>query len=378
MTEFLDRAVRIGARIARLQALQLRAIAEHACLRGHGRDVAQEIALALSVTENAAARQLDLAQALTTRLPNTFAAMRRGDIDSYKAAKIHEPTAFLADEKAREVDSRMSGKLAGKNPSNLRVAVRRQVHQVDPEGAAERARRRRTERRVELVHGEDGMASLVANLPAEVAAGAYARLDRAARRLRGGGETRTLDQLRADVLADALLSDRAVPPGPKADIHVYVDLTTLAGLNRRPAELAGHGPIPAWLARQIAHRSGSTWRRIITDPATGAPVDAGRERYRPPAVTADYVRVRDRECRHPGCRRPAQFGDLDHARPHGENGRTDAANLVGLCRRHHRTKHSPSWRYRLCPHTGRLTVTTPAGATYTSDPEPLHEPRVPG
>ncbi|PRX49321.1 uncharacterized protein DUF222 [Prauserella shujinwangii] len=371
----LRRAEEFAAQVARYQALLLETLAEYRRLRGRARDVPQEVALVLAVTERAAARQLDLADALVTRLPRTLAALRRGEIDADKASKVHEPTACLTDEQAREVDARMAARLVGKNPPNLRAAVQRQVHRVDPEGAAVRARRRRAERRVELVHGEDGMATLVADLPVEVASSIYARLDRAARKLRVGGEVRTLDQLRADVLADTLLSGTGLPAGPKADIHIYVDLATLAGLNTEPAEVAGHGPIPAWLARQLAHEPGSTWRRIITDPATGAPVDAGRQRYRPPAVTDDFVRVRDRECRHPGCRRPAQFGDLDHAHPRAQRGTTNATNLVGYCRRHHRTKHTPTWHHWLCPETGRLTVTTPAGAVFTSDPEPLHEPR---
>ncbi|PRX51504.1 uncharacterized protein DUF222, partial [Prauserella shujinwangii] len=160
----LREAAEFAAAAARCQARMLETLAEYRRLRGRARDVPQEVALVLAVTERAAARQLDLADALVTRLPRTLAALRRGEIDAYKAAKVHEPTACLTDEQAREVDARMAEKLVGKNPPNLRAAVQRQVHRVDPGGAAVRARRRRAERRVELVHGEDGMATLVADL----------------------------------------------------------------------------------------------------------------------------------------------------------------------------------------------------------------------
>jgi hypothetical protein len=40
-------------------------------------------------------------------------AMRRGEIDGFKALKIHEPTALLSDEEARRVDAVMSTRLAG-------------------------------------------------------------------------------------------------------------------------------------------------------------------------------------------------------------------------------------------------------------------------
>ncbi|MEU6641805.1 hypothetical protein ABZ863_04580 [Saccharomonospora sp. NPDC046836] len=37
---------------------------------------------------------------------------------------------------------------------------------------------------------------------------------------------------------------------------------------------------------------------------------------------------------------------------------------------HHRLKDRPGWTYRLHPDTGVVTVTTPSGYTYTSNPEP--------
>ncbi|MEU6642513.1 DUF222 domain-containing protein [Saccharomonospora sp. NPDC046836] len=197
---------------------------------------------------------------------------------------------------------------------------------MDPEAAARQTEVRRTERKVQLLHGEDGMSTLLA----EVASASYARVDRVARTLRGTNESRTLDQLRADVLAELLLGSNTAGSGVKADVHVYVDLNTLTGLNNDPAQLAGYGLIAASVARQIAYQRSSTWRRIVTDPLTGAPIDVGRRRYKPPAVTDDFVRVRDRECRFPSCHRPAPFGDNDHHTPWQHNGSTEPSNLVNL------------------------------------------------
>ncbi|RBM16283.1 HNH endonuclease [Prauserella sp. PE36] len=349
---------------AKLEALQYKAIAMLAEQRD---DVAEELALVLAVTVHKAQRMVDLATTLVHRLPLTFAAMRRGDVDSVRAGAIAGPTAWLSDEHARQVDVLMADRLEGRNPGQLRRAAARAVHRVDPDGAAARAQARRQERKVELLPGFDGMSTLVAELPAEVASAAYARVDRLARQLRGDGEGRTLDQLRADVFADLVLGSSG-GGGAKAEIFVYVDAKTLAGADEQPAELAGYGPIPAWLARQIAHDSGSTWRRIVTDPLNGRPIDVGRQRYRPPAVTDRFVRVRDRECRFPGCNRPAQFGDNDHHRPWGRHGDTDTDQLVNYCRRHHRLKDRPGWRYELERDTGVLTITTPAGMRYASTP----------
>ncbi|TKG66308.1 HNH endonuclease signature motif containing protein [Prauserella endophytica] len=365
----IERILQLERQRARLEALQYQAIA----IMTEGRDdVAEELALALAVTVHKARRMVELATTITSRLPLTFAAMKRGEIDSVKAAAVAEPTAWLTDDKARQVDLLVAERIEGKNPGQLRRAVGRLVHRVDPDGAAARAEARRRERKVELLPGCDSMSRLVADLPAEVASAAYGRVDRLARRLRGGDESRTLDQLRADVLADLILGTPG-EGGAKAEIFVYLDAKTLAGADDQPAELAGYGPIPAWLARQIAHDPGSTWRRIVIDPLDGRPIDVGRQRYRPPAVTDRYVRVRDRECRFPGCHRPAQLGDNDHHTPWGHHGHTDTGQLVNYCRRHHRLKDKPSWHYELATDTGTLTVTTPGGRRYRSAPRAVFD-----
>jgi hypothetical protein len=85
------------------------------------------------------------------------------------------------------------------------------------------------------------------------------------------------------------------------------------GLDDEPGELVGHGPIPAGLAREIAAQG--TWRRLLTDPASGALLDYGRTTYTPPTGLADFIRARDLHCRNPICGQPAARADLDHPPP---------------------------------------------------------------
>jgi len=83
-----------------------------------------------------------------------------------------------------------------------------------------------------------------------------------------------------------------------------------------------------------------------------------------------YVRLRDRRCRFPGCRRPAARGELDH-RIAWPDGPTDATNLAGLCTSDHRAKHqAPGFRFDLTA-DGALAVTTPSGITATTEPPPF-------
>lgn len=329
--------------------------------------LAAELAVALAESEHVVRRELAWARQLTARLPHTLRALSCGDIDLSKASRVVAQTSVLADGPAETVDEMIADKLGGRDAGSIRRIAYRAVHRADPDGAAIRAARRREGRKVEIVHHEEATATLSAELPAEVASATYARLDRMARWARNRGDERTMDQLRADQLAGCVLGgpdDRVDSGTGKAEIYVHVDLPTLIGLADNPAHLAGHGPVPAAVARQIAEDPASTWRRVVTDPLDGSPLDVGRQRYRPTKTVADYVKVRDRECRFPGCHRPAGYVDLDHVTPHDCDGPTCAANLIGLCRHHHVVKHTAGWHFELDP-DGTLHITTPRGATHT-------------
>src|SRR5699024_7375422 len=65
-----------------------------------------------------------------------------------------------------------------------------------------------------------------------------------------------------------------------AAVMVTVPYTSLIGADDAPGELAGHGPISADVARRIAAHG--TWRRVLTDPASGRVLEVSRTRYRPP------------------------------------------------------------------------------------------------
>ncbi|WP_039916047.1 HNH endonuclease signature motif containing protein, partial [Amycolatopsis azurea] len=290
------------------------------------------------------------------------------------AAKVAAATAWLSDENARAVDAVLEDRLAGRNTEQIRKAASHAAGVVDKEGAARRTEHNRAGRRLRVRQGESGVASIeVEDGPVEKVTAAYTRIDREARALKTGGETRTLDQLRADVALDLLLGGQG-GSRERAEVFLYMDLATYLGLNEDPAELAGHGHIPASLAREIATGADAVLRRIITDPLSGQVLDLGRERYRPTAGVGEFVRVRDRECRRPGCHRVAQACDLDHSVPWQFGGHTNVDDLIAFCRRDHRLKDEPGWIYTLAA-DGTLTITTPTGQHYDSTPPPLHEPR---
>ncbi|MDT7555558.1 MAG: hypothetical protein QOI68_28 [Pseudonocardiales bacterium] len=159
--------------------------------------------------------------------------------------------------------------------------------------------------------------------------------------------------------------------GVQVRVGVTVGLTTLLGLDQLPGELAGYGPIPADQARELAAQG--TWRRLVTDPVTGALLDYGTSRYTPPAHLAAHVVARDQTCVFPGCRIRADRCDLDHRVPFdadGGNGATSDVNLSALCRPHHRLKQQPGWRLARYA-DGTLAWRTPTGHRYHRRPPPV-------
>ncbi len=351
----------------------VRALAEVSDCAGSPRSLSSEVGLAVRIDNDRAAEELTWARALVRHLPRTLAALRVGTIDLYKAFIVAELTTSLSVEQLARADVLLEKRLK-KTPKNLRRAVYGVVKNVDPDGDEERRKKCEAGRKVALSHRDHGWSVLSADLPCHKASAIYQSLTDAARELRKIDPSRTMDQLRADIFADRLLNAVNGTASVKAQVYVYVDLFTLWSLNNDPGYLPGYGEIPADLARQIAADPNSIWTRLITDPDTGQLLSVGRTKYRPPAALADYVRIRARTCEHPGCNQPAEFVDIDHTEDWALGGETNADTLGGRCRYHHLLKNEPGWHYQANP-DGTTTITTPAGRTYTSKPDPIHKPR---
>ncbi|PZS39044.1 MAG: hypothetical protein DLM62_10425 [Pseudonocardiales bacterium] len=253
--------------IAHAQAQQLRALARFASLRA-GTDLDEfgtdEVAPVLHLSRGAADARLHLATRLSTQLPDTLAALQSGTIDLPKARAISEATEVLDGPATAAVQARVLAKAPQQTVGELRAALSRAVLAADSEAANRRHRAARNDRRVQLHPQPDGMGALWALLRADDATAAYARLDALARDM-DADDPRGMDARRADILTDLLLG-RDINGGAQTTVEVQVNLdaATLAGLADNPGELAGFGPIPAEMARELA-AAARRWR------AAGAP-----------------------------------------------------------------------------------------------------------
>ena len=224
-----------------------------------------------------------------------------------------------------------------------------------------------SQRRVVAQTEPDGTATLYApGLPPDRLSAALNRVNAVAKSLRGSGEQRTMDQLRADVLLDLLEGTGRATRAGRGRVEIRTDLTTLAELSDAPGDLAGYGPVVAEIAREVAKRQRrSSWTATVTDPATGEIVAAMPVRRRPTAQQRREVRARYPECVWPGCRMPASQSDLDHRTPFASHGPTEPSNLGPLCRHHHVIRHRHRWHYSR-RRNGDHEFTSPLGHTYVT------------
>jgi hypothetical protein len=319
----------------------------------------EDIATALRLSPTTAQSRIDVARVLVSHLPNTISALASGEISTAHANVIAKETATairngLSEEGIFRVEQAALAYAEFHTPGQVATKVKTTIAKFSPEEFEEIVDRARDSRRVSCYPEADGMATVVAILPAEDAQTVMKSIEAYILKRNqddeGDAEWSMLsaDMKRADALtyiasqALASMADDVRPHRRPISIGVAVDLQTLLGLAENPGQLAGYGAIPASVARRLA--ADGNWQRFISDPTTGNLLDFGREKYTPPQELVDYLLARDRVCRFPGCRRTGQSSDIDHALSWESGGETNPANLGLLCRRHHRMKTHGGWK----------------------------------
>jgi Domain of unknown function (DUF222)/HNH endonuclease len=385
----------------------------------------EDVATALRLSSSTAQSRIDTARVLTNHLPATCQALAIGDISPSHATLIARETSEaikrgISTEDLIHIENRALAHAEFHTPAQVGRKIRTLIAQISPEAFEETVAIARDARSVHMYPESDGMATVIALLPAEDAQTVMLAINALVERQNSNSfvrtahakscqpnsssrshqdsladarshqdsladarshqdslaDARSMDMKRADALAAicgdllARISDEHQPHRRPVTINLTMDLPTALGMADNPAELAGYGPIPASIARTLS--ADAKWRRFITDPLTGNLLDYGRETYVPPQPLVDFLTARDRICRFPGCSQPSRISDIDHAIPWEEGGTTSPENLGLLCRRHHRMKTHNGWKL-MSHEDGSCTWTSPAGKEIFVPSRPIHE-----
>jgi len=412
----IDALVAVHRHLGWLQALELALLADlddHplVSIPGHPdalndfRATREQVAAALHFSPDTAGGRLADAQRLVATFPATVAALGEGRIHFMQAKVLSDLTKPLshagerAGELQRAVEERVLPRMPEQAVSATRKAIQRAVIKADPAGAERRHQQAKAERCTFTVPEPDGMAMFGARLAAQDAARVEAVLDDHARSA-ADDDPRTLAARRADALVELVtgvqaeavqISGTDAASASQAEgvqkfgtgvasrgrvgvaVQVTVPWDVLLGTSEAPADLAGYGPITASQARDLAVSTDATWRRLLTEPATGTVIKTDPTTYRPTAELERHLIARDPHCRFPGCTRRSSSSrsDLHHVRRFADGGPTDETNMIPLCRRHHLTTHRAGWHLTYDPRKGTTTWTAPTAHTYTTHPEPV-------
>ncbi|HSJ27117.1 MAG TPA: DUF222 domain-containing protein [Acidimicrobiia bacterium] len=323
-----------------------------------------ELRAALRWTRRHAEAELDLATDLHARVPSVLQALRAGHIDKRRAKTIVDGVAHLQSiAHARQVADEVLGGAGRLTTGQLAVRVRRACVAVDSDSVRRQLARGTAERRFMTWSEPDGtMTVQVSGVDPLRGQELSDRINRMARQLSAGGESRSIDQIRADVAVDLLTGTSSPTVGR---VHLTVDLATLARLADTPGDLAGYGPVVTDITRQVLDTGDGSWEWTVTHPDTQRALADGHTRRRHTTSQARRVRARHETCVAPGCRMPAVDCDLDHTTPYAESGITDGADSAPLCRHDHGVRHRSGWAYRHLD-DGDILWTSPTGTRYTA------------
>jgi hypothetical protein len=261
----------------------------------------------------------------------------------------------------------------------------------DPDGTTEAAEARRNRRGAYLVRGLDG--SWVGRMNLDDVSGTIVNdelgrleqlafeadqaeaTERLGRRPLASELLRTPDQRRADAILEMALRSASMPPDaqrPAPTFNVHVGYETM---HRTLSELEGGPIVPT--SQLLAWMEGSDIVRIRHDPdgpmtlshATRlsevtircldhAVFDSPDRKQCPltdrifTGATRRAIEIRDRQCTHPYCDRPARYCQVDHIKPYTQGGLTTQDNGRLLCGFHNRWYYQHEQRFGPAPESG--------------------------
>ncbi len=274
-------------------------------------------------------------------LPGTAAALRAGVLSDIQVDAI--TTAAAANPRAEPTLLRCA---ANEGVKGLKDRCA-QVEAAASTDQAERYEKARSKRYLVHRHLSDVEGLITMQGPLELTAGVMAALApyeaerfedaRASEHPREEPAALAFDamvQLTDDAAADAYA---AHPSRAPATLVVRVDHTAFTrGTTQADevCEIAGVGPIPVMVARRLA--DDAILKALIHD---GTDVLAVSHLGRTiPARVRTAVEALSPECAIQGCHTNRHL-EIDHNVPVAAGGRTEIANLTGLCRPHHVYKH---------------------------------------
>jgi Domain of unknown function (DUF222)/HNH endonuclease len=218
-----------------------------------------------------------------------------------------------------------------------------------------------TRRSLSYWFADDGSLMLKARLPAVAGALLIKALDAALESLPENAisadviserpipyESRRADALAAVAESFLANADTGSTTADRYQVVVHVDAETLKERTAGRCEIEQGPSLPVETVRRLA--CDASLLRVLENPQ-GEPLDVGRKTRSIPPTIRRALNSRDGGCRFPGCTHQ-RYVDAHHIEHWAEGGETKLANLVTLCRLHHRLVHEGEIMIEITPTGG--------------------------
>ena len=208
--------------------------------------MAGQVGLAKRLSPAFARGYVSRAETLIRDLPETFAALRAGVVNEWRALIVAGEARCLTAGDRRAVDVEVGSRLGGLSNRGVHALVRTAVYRRDPQGSLARSRAAVSERRVSLRPAPETMARLSALLPVAEGVAAYQALVAAADAARADGDERGRGQVMADTLVERLTGQATAGDVPVCVNLIMTDQTLLT--TATPSAVAADldpEPVPA-------------------------------------------------------------------------------------------------------------------------------------
>ncbi len=370
-----------AARFAERSQIYAALVSQNLAAQGKGgsldlafRSLAAELAVEMKLSDRTMQSRLSEAVSLMVDFPFTHHALQSGTVTVAHARVVMAEGAVISDTQRRiDYESAVLERAASVTPGRLRCLAKFAAEKLADIGFDERHEKAAEERSVRSFETLDGMSEVVAVVPTVLAAGIMDRLTQMGKAVKAANpaDPRMLDQLRADLFCDVLLTGHANGEphagldAIHAEVAIVIPALTLLGEGNEPASILGRGPIGLADAQRRA-ASAPSLVRVITDPVADQVLSTTN--YQPGKKLRRYLRLRDGRCRFPSCNRSPRRCEIDHTIPYSKGGVTDVGNLAHLCKGHHDIKHFPGWSVRHSE-PGVLEWVTPHGIVVTDRPD---------
>lgn len=179
--------------------------------------------------------------------------------------------------------------------------------------------------------------------------------DHAPEEVRRAGYADALLLLADTAMAAPGLSGRTAPERHQVVVHVDLDALTAPAEPKAHAQLADGEALSVSVARRLCCDA----TLVTALDHGGRTLDVGRRTRAIPPAMRRALHTRDGGCRFPGCGQTRRL-DAHHVEHWADGGQTAAANLVSLCRHHHRALHEGGFSMAIAA-GGEPEFRTPTG-----------------